>query len=73
MSATRGVVNQVSVTGPITLGDLRWLVAQCEGRRMTLGCLFRGARSTTRLTMTRTRSPFMVGRSRRRDEQVRNR
>lgn len=31
MSA-REVVNKVSVTGPITLGDLRWLVTQCEGQ-----------------------------------------
>jgi len=25
-------VNKVTVTGPITLDDLRWLVAQCEGQ-----------------------------------------
>lgn len=28
----RKTVNDVTVTGSITLGDLRWLVAQCEGK-----------------------------------------
>lgn len=28
---SRETIHQVTVTGPIALGDLRWLVEQCEG------------------------------------------